>query len=88
MDYKQQIMLKQSVLYELLSTENIFEYSLITNLNFNYFANINLNSRKDNCIRYFLFNFDEKELNNEDKYYLIDEDNNNKKDIKLFGKKK
>jgi hypothetical protein len=87
-DNKQQIMLTQSVIYELLSTENTFECGLITNLNFNYITNIDLNSRKDNCIRYSLFNFAEKELNNEDKYYLIDEDNNNKKDIKIIWKEK
>jgi hypothetical protein len=87
-DNKQQIMLTQSVIYELLSTENTFECGLITNLNFNYITNIDLNLRKDNCIRYSLFNFAEKELNNEDKYYLIDEDNNNKKDIKIIWKEK
>ena len=88
---KQQIMLTQSIIYELLSTENIYECGLITNLNFNYITNIDLNSRKDNCIRYSLFNFAEKELNNENKYYLIDEDNNNnnnKKDIKIIWKEK
>jgi len=88
MNNKQLIMLTQSVIYELLSTENAYEYGLITNLNFNYITNIDLNSRKDNCIRYSLFNFAEKELNNEDKYYLIDEDNNNKKDIKIIWKEK
>ena len=87
-DNKQQIMLTQSVIYELLSTENTFECGLITNLNFNYITNIDLNLRKDNCIGYSLFNFAEKELNNEDKYYLIDEDNNNKKDIKIIWKEK
>jgi hypothetical protein len=88
MDNKQQIMLTQSVIYELLSTENTFECGLITNLNFNYITNIDLNSRKDNCIRYSLFNFAEEELNKENKYYLIDEDNNNKKDIKIIWKEK
>ena len=88
MENKQQIMLTQSVIFELLSAENAFESGLITNLNFNYITNIDLHSRKDNCIRYSLFNFSEKELNNEDKYYLIDEDNNNKKDIKIIWKEK
>jgi len=87
-DNKQQIMLTQSIIYELLSTENSFESGLITNLNFNYITNIDLNTRKDNCIRYSLFNFAEKELHNKDKFILIDEDNNNKKDIKIIWKEK
>ena len=88
MNYKQQIMLTQSVIYELLSTEITFECGLITNLNFNYITNTDSNSRKDNCIRYSLFNFAEKELNNEDKYYLINEDYHNKKDVKIIWKEK
>jgi len=87
-NYQKQIMLTQCVIYELLSTENAFECGLITNLNFNYISNIDLNSRKDNCIRYSLFNFAEKELNNEDKYYLINEDYHNKKDVKIIWKEK
>ena len=88
MENKQQIMLTQSVIYELLSTENVYDSGLITNLNFKYITNIDLNTRKDNCIRYSLFNFAEKELNNLDIYYLIDEESNNKKETKIIWKEK
>ena len=38
----QQVILTQSVIFELLSTENIEDCGLITNLYFKYLTNINL----------------------------------------------
>ena len=52
----QQVILTQSVIFELLSTENIEDCGLITNLYFKYVTNINLFSKVDkNCIKNALF---------------------------------
>ena len=83
---KQKIMLTQSVIFEFLSTKNIEDCGLITNFNFKYITNIDLNSRKDNSIRYSLFNFAEKESKEENKYYTIEE--NNKNNVKIIWKEK
>ena len=79
----QQIFMTQSVLYELLSTENIDDYGLISNLNLKYITNINLKTKKNNCIKKSMFKYDE----NEDKdnilknfnMMLINEKNKNSK---------
>jgi len=44
---KDQILYTKSILKELLSTELINDYGFITNLNFNYITNINLNMKKE-----------------------------------------
>jgi hypothetical protein len=41
-EYKEQILYTKSIVKELLSTELVEDYGLITNLNFNYMTNINL----------------------------------------------
>ena len=52
----QQVMLTQSVIFELLSTENIEDCGLITNLYFKYLTNINLFTKVEkNCIKNALF---------------------------------
>ena len=45
---KEQILYTKSILQELLSTELVSDYGFITNLNFNYITNINLNNPNGN----------------------------------------
>ena len=45
---KEQILYTKSIIKELLSTELIDDYGFITNLNFNYITNINLNKQGPN----------------------------------------
>jgi len=45
---KEQILYTKSIIKELLSTECVDDYGFITNLNFNYMTNINLNKKKEN----------------------------------------
>ena len=83
----QQIMLTQSIIYELLSTEIIEDCGLITNFYFKYITNINLNLKSElNPIKSSLFdcvmpavNEEESELyeniNNDNQ--LIDNSNRN-----------
>ena len=82
---KQIILFTQSAIYELLSTEKIENCGLITNFNFKYITNINLNKKKENSsIKKSMFAFIEtvKRNEEEDSNYDIliegDEDNNNK----------
>ena len=51
---KDQTRLTQNILYELLSTENISDYGLISNLNFKYISNIKFRL-KDNSIQNTIF---------------------------------
>ena len=51
---KEQTRLTQNILYELISTECVADYGLITNFNFKYITNIKCDSRK-NSIRYTMF---------------------------------
>ena len=51
---KEQTRLTQNILYELLSTENISDYGLISNLNFKYISNIKA-EMKENCIQNTMF---------------------------------
>ena len=44
---KDQILYTKSILKELLSTELVSDYGFITNLNFNYMTNININAKKE-----------------------------------------
>ena len=52
-----QILLTQSVIYELLSTENLEDYGLVTNINFKYITNINLNNKINNSIKKAIFRY-------------------------------
>ena len=51
---KEQAKLTRNILYELISTECIADYGLITNLNFKYVTNIKSDS-KLNSIKYTMF---------------------------------
>ena len=51
---KEQTRLTQNILYELISTECIADYGLITNFNFKYVSNIKADSKK-NSIKYTMF---------------------------------
>ena len=51
---KEQTRLTQNILYELISTECIVDYGLITNFNFKYVSNIKADSKK-NSIKYTMF---------------------------------
>ena len=51
---KEQTRLTQNILYELISTECIADYGLITNFNFKYITNIKNDSKK-NSIKYTIF---------------------------------
>jgi len=54
---KDQILYTKSIIYELLSTELINDFGLVTNFNFNYLTNINLNLKdKNNSIQKGIFN--------------------------------
>ena len=64
---KDQILYTKSIIYELLSSELINDFGFVTNLNFNYLSNINLNSKgKNNAIQKGIFkqalNLRKKEL--------------------------
>ena len=77
---KEQILYTKSILYELLSTEFINDYGLITNLNFNYLTNINLdNKNKKNPIQNSIFQqvdeIEKKDNYYPEKIYTDDEDN-------------
>ena len=51
---KEQTRLTQNILYELISTECVADYGLITNFNFKYITNIKSDSR-ENIIKYTMF---------------------------------
>ena len=51
---KEQTRLTQNILYELISSECIDDYGLITNLNFKYITKIKNNSKK-NSVKYTIF---------------------------------
>ena len=89
----QLILLTQSVIFELLSTENIENYGLITNFNFKYITNINVNIKKENnSIKNSMFSFIEKETNENEFSYnnneMLIEGQNNKDNIKIIWKEK
>jgi len=58
----QQILLTQSVIYEILSTENIEDYGLIENLNFKYISNVSILSKTENSIKKSMFNLAKNEI--------------------------
>ena len=87
---KDQILYSKSILYELLSTEQVNDdYGFITNLNFNYITNINLDSKKNNnSIQKSIFKQVEdldKNQKEKEKFYTEDKENKN---IKLVFKNK
>ena len=87
--------LTQSVIFELLSTECTHDnYGLITNINFKYITNININSKIDNnSIKNSMFSFADNEMKLfkqkifEKKYILIEDENIND-NIKIIWKEK
>ena len=81
---KEQIFYTKSIIKELLSTELVDDYGLITNLNFNYITNINLNKNKQNknYIQSAIFKRVEEMMKNK-----MDE-NLNINDIKIVFKNK
>ena len=87
--------LTQCVIFELLSTECTQDNSgLITNLNFKYITNINIDSKADNsAIKNSMFSFADSEMKNfkqkifESKDILI-EDENIKDNLKIIWKEK
>ena len=95
---KEQTRLTQNILYELLSTENISDYGLISNLNFKYISNIRA-ELKENCIQNAMFknvinrikgkneDLNESEMNIND-IFLIIKDGDEKQNIKLILKQK
>ena len=88
---KEQALYTKSILYELISTEFINDYGLITNLDFNYFTNINLdNKTKNNPIQKAIFKKVE-EIEKKDRksnYKLLFNEDEDNLYIKLVWKKK
>jgi hypothetical protein len=89
-EYKEQYLYTKSIIYELLSSELIGDYGLVTNLDFNYFTNINLNSKtKDNAIQKGIFRqMMELEIKNKKFKCLNEKKNNENSVIKLVWKNK
>ena len=95
---KEQTRLTQNILYELLSTENISDYGLISNLNFKYVTNIKA-ELKENSIQNALFinvinkmkgkndDLNDSQININD-VFLILKDGDEKQNIKLILKQK
>lgn len=95
---RDQTRLTKNILYELLSTENISDYGLISNLNFKYISNIKADL-KENSIQNAMFinvinkmkgkndDTNESELNVNDVFFFL-KDGDEKKNIKLILKKK
>ena len=81
---KEQILYTKSIIKELLSTELVDDYGFITNLNFNYITNINLNKQgtNKNYIQLAIFKkVEEMAKNKSDENFNID-------DIKIVFKNK
>ena len=95
-----QIIYSKSIIYELLSTELVNDYGFMTNLNFNYITDINLNNKKkNNPIKKAIFKQIEeieksdKKIKKKVKIFDNDnnddnEDNNENSTIKLVWKNK
>ena len=54
------------MIYELLSTENIEDYGLVTNINFKYITNINLKTKNNNSIKKAIFRYNDDENKEKD----------------------
>ena len=93
---KKQMKLTQNILYELLSTENISDYGLVTNLHFNYISNIKA-ELKENSIQNAIFinifnkrkgtNLFSNENEIEDTFLFVKDRDENKKLILILKKK-
>lgn len=88
-EYKEQYLYTKSIIYELLSSDLIGDYGFVTNLDFNYFTNINLNSKtKDSAIQKGIFRqIIELEIKDK-KFKILNENNNENSDVKLVWKHK
>ena len=89
-EYKEQYLYTKSIIYELLSSELIGDYGLVTNLDFNYYTNINVNSKKkDSAIQKGIFRqmFD-LEIKNKKLNFLNENKNNENYEINLVWKNK
>ena len=79
---KVQARLTENVLYELISTECISDYGLVTNLDFKYVTNKNA-SLTQNSIQYTLFgNIKHKQIKKDDKHKQDNEEDSEKKHTK------
>ena len=89
-----QIIYSKSIIYELLSTELVNDYGFITNINFNYITDINLNNKKNNYpIKKAIFKqirgMEKSDKTIKKKVKIYDnEDNNENSNIKLVWKNK
>ena len=59
---KQRTKLTKNILYELLSTENIFDYGLVTNFNFNYISKLNSDNINNSIQNAFFYNIINKKM--------------------------
>ena len=80
---KEQILYTKAIIKELLSTELVDDYGFVTNLNFNYITNINLNKHTENknYIQSAIFNRVEEMMKNKNENFNIN-------DIKIVFKNK
>ena len=80
---KEQILYTKAIIKELLSTELVDDYGFVTNLNFNYITNINLNKNTENknYIQSAIFNRVEEMMKNKNENFNIN-------DIKIVFKNK
>ena len=80
---KGQILYTKAIIKELLSTELVDDYGFVTNLNFNYITNINLNKNTENknYIQSAIFNRVEEMMKNKNENFNIN-------DIKIVFKNK
>ena len=86
---KEQILYTKSILYELLSTELVNDYGFITNLNFNYLTNINLdNKNNNNPIQDAIFKQVDDVEKTDSKYNEMIYSDNDNPNIKLIWKYK
>ncbi len=84
-------MYTKSILYELISTEFINDYGLITNLNVNYLTNINLdNKTKNNPIQKAIFKKveDMAKIDRKNNYKLLFNEDEDNLSFKLVWKNK
>jgi hypothetical protein len=73
---EQQIMLTKSLIYELLSTEDIKDCGIITNFIFKYITDINVNYKIDkNSIKISFFNGGSKDDESDDEKQILNIDN-------------
>ena len=83
---KEQTRLTQNILYELLSTENISDFGLITNLKFKYISNIRAKIKKKNSIQRAILSNVVNKAKRESNNYKNDEDEIEKSKLILKNK--